>query len=139
MEIHGTPADGDSFDIRRSASQSMFVTLENLIVALESQGDTPEERAVVNNAVNRAISEVDLANENVLSVRASVGARLNALDTEMDSIELASLDMETVHSELVDLDYAKAISEFNLKLTGLQAAQQSYVQIQGLSLFNFLR
>jgi len=37
------------------------------------------------------------------------------------------------------LDYAQAASRLNMQMTGLQAAQQSYVKVQGLSLFNYLK
>lgn len=40
-------------------------------------------------------------------------------------------------SNLRDLDYAAAITRLNLQITGLQAAQASYVKIRGLSLFNY--
>jgi flagellar hook-associated protein 3 FlgL len=46
--------------------------------------------------------------------------------------------MKTVLSETEDLDYAEAISKFNLQSVSLQAAQQAYSRVQGLSLFNFL-
>jgi flagellar hook-associated protein 3 FlgL len=37
------------------------------------------------------------------------------------------------------VDYAEAASQMNAELLGLQAAQQSFVKIQNLSLFNYLR
>ena len=46
--------------------------------------------------------------------------------------------MTTTLSQIEDLDYAEAITQLNLKSVGLQAAQQVYVKVQGLSLFNFL-
>jgi flagellar hook-associated protein 3 FlgL len=36
------------------------------------------------------------------------------------------------------LDYAEAISRFNIQDIALQAAQQSFTRVQNLSLFNFL-
>jgi len=44
---------------------------------------------------------------------------------------------ETI-SELEDLDITEAITRFTQQEVALQAAQQSYTRIQGLSLFNFL-
>jgi len=41
-------------------------------------------------------------------------------------------------SDLQDLDYAKAISDFTRQQLGLEAAQKSFVTISGLSLFNYL-
>jgi flagellar hook-associated protein 3 FlgL len=37
-----------------------------------------------------------------------------------------------------DLDYAEAITELNKRTLALQAAQQSFVKIQNLSLFEFI-
>jgi flagellar hook-associated protein 3 FlgL len=47
--------------------------------------------------------------------------------------------VETLVSEIRDLDYAEAITRLQQELVTLQAAQQSFVRIQGLSLFQFLR
>jgi len=40
---------------------------------------------------------------------------------------------------LQDVDYAQAITNYNQQLTGLQAAQQAYARVQGLSLFDYLK
>ncbi|HEN47369.1 MAG TPA: flagellar hook-associated protein 3, partial [Mizugakiibacter sp.] len=42
-------------------------------------------------------------------------------------------------SGLTDLNYASAISKLNLQMMALQAAQQVYVKVQGLSLFNYVK
>ncbi len=42
-------------------------------------------------------------------------------------------------SRIQDLDYTEAISRFSQQQTLLEAAQQSYVRVTGLSLFNLLR
>jgi len=49
------------------------------------------------------------------------------------------LQYQTTLSSLRDLDYSKALSDLTLQQTTLQAAQQSFVKIQSLSLFNFLQ
>lgn len=139
VAIKAAPAGGDGFDIVPSGNQSVFDTLNRLITTLETENDLPAARARVNNVVNRAITELDTGNERILETRASVGARLNAIDTEVDGVEQAQLDMKTTLSAIEDLDYAKAVSEFNLQLVGLQAAQQSYVKVQGLTLFDYIR
>jgi flagellar hook-associated protein 3 FlgL len=61
---------------------------------------------------------------------------------ELDSLGSAASDLDIQYkatlSKLQDLDYTKAISDFTLQQTNLQAAQQSFVKISGLSLFNYL-
>ena len=48
------------------------------------------------------------------------------------------LNMETNRSGLEDVDLAKVISEYQRQLVALEASQKSYVQIQGMSLFDYL-
>lgn len=88
--------------------------------------------------LNDVLSDLDSGLENLLKARTSVGARLNALDDQENQHEKFSLDMESALSEIRDLDYAEAISRFNLENTALQAAQQAFAKVQNLSLFNFL-
>ncbi|MNY54864.1 Flagellar hook-associated protein 3 [compost metagenome] len=81
---------------------------------------------------------LDKGFDNVLAVRASVGARLNELDV-LDVVgSNRMLNYEQVLSDRLDLDYNKAISEYTLRQVGLQAAQKTFVDVQKLSLFNQL-
>ncbi len=76
--------------------------------------------------------------ENIISTQSSVGARLKAIDLQSQSHDGYLLDMQSALSDTQDLDYAEAISRFNLQNTALQAAQQAFAKVQNLSLFNFL-
>lgn len=53
--------------------------------------------------------------------------------------ESTRLALEAERSNLDDLDYTAAISEFQQQLTALQAAQSAFSRLSDLSLFNFLR
>ena len=81
---------------------------------------------------------IDQTLDRALDTRAEVGARLNAIESQDNINEEALLRLETTKSGIEDLDYAEAISRFQQQLVALQAAQQSYTQIQGLSLFNYI-
>ena len=61
------------------------------------------------------------------------------LTPQKEAVIDAEKNRRITFSELEDLDYAQAVTELNLRSVALQAAQQSYVKIQGLSLFNYLR
>ena len=52
----------------------------------------------------------------------------------------ADLDLQYTGrvSELQDLDYAAALSDFTRRQVQLEAAQRSFVQTARLSLFNFI-
>ncbi len=140
VTINGTPADGDTFDIETAGFRSLFRTISGLADAMEQGGpsESAADRARFLNVGGSALTDLDRALEHLLDIRSEVGARLNTIDTEREANASHLLDLKGAKSKIEDLDYAEAISEFNLRQVGLQAAQQSYVQIQGLSLFNFL-
>ncbi len=137
--VSGLPANGDSFTISPSANQDMFATLQNFINALEAGAATPKAQANFNNAANRALIDLDQALGNILKVRASVGARLNVIDSQRDANDAFLLQLQQTLSNVQDLDYAEAVSRLNRQLLALQAAQQTFVKVQNLSLFNFIR
>jgi flagellar hook-associated protein 3 FlgL len=136
--ITGKPANGDSFTLSPSGSQDLFTTLQNLITTLQTPVADPSDSARFHNSLNRFLSDVDLAGESVINSRSRVGARLSALDSQENTNSSFTLSLQTSISDLQDLDYADAISRFNTQLVGLQAAQQAFVKVQNLSLFNFL-
>lgn len=90
-------------------------------------------------AMGSLLSDIDSAMARFTDRDASVGARMNTLDTQTDVNAKLTLDMKASLSDTKDLDYAEAISRFNLQQVALQAAQQTFVKVQGLSLFNYLR
>ncbi|TVQ68542.1 MAG: flagellar hook-associated protein 3 [Chromatiaceae bacterium] len=137
FDIKGTPKVDDEFTVRPSEPQSLFAGVQNIIDALQSPVGT--STAPVNNAINRGLSELDSALGHVLDTRATVGARLNALENQDNLNRDQILQLETTISEIRDLDYAEAISRFNLQQVGLQAAQQSYTQVARLTLFDYIR
>jgi len=137
--IKGSPNFGDQFLISPSRNQDVFSTVRNLQQVLEGIGTgTAEGSTQLNNAINRFFTDIDRAMENFRSMRAEIGARMNALDSQQSLNEDAILRTRETISELEDLDMSEAITRFRQQEVALQAAQQSYTRIQGLSLFNFL-
>jgi flagellar hook-associated protein 3 FlgL len=138
LQIDGVPADGDSFDVTPSIKQDVFTSLQAIVDDLNNAGSSPAAVAAVNNGMGQALNNIDQALGHVLEVRADVGVRLNQVETQRSINESFTLQLEDTLSDIQDLDYAEAISRLNLQLTALQAAQQTYVKVQGLSLFNYL-
>ncbi len=138
FEISGAPAAGDSFVVEPSDDQSMFETVRNLINALETPAGGAAGQAALHNALTVGHLNLDNALNNVLSVRAEVGTRLKEIDSLDNSGADTDLQYAQTLSELQDLDYAKAISSLMQQQTTLSAAQQSFVKLSGLSLFNYL-
>lgn len=84
------------------------------------------------------LDRLDTALNRILDVRSQIGARLNVIDSQNEINQDFLLSIRSTKSQIEDLDMAEAISRFNLQIVALQAAQQSFVRIQGLSLFNQL-
>ena len=84
------------------------------------------------------LTDIDTAMDRFLTVRADVGSRLRAVEEQRGTNESFELVLEKERSALVDLDYAEAISRFNRQLLALQASEQVFAKVQGLSLFNYL-
>ncbi|MDO9267716.1 MAG: flagellar hook-associated protein FlgL [Methylobacter sp.] len=84
------------------------------------------------------LKDLDAAQDSFLQARTSVGVRMNALDDQESQNEKFVLDTKITLSETQDLDYAEAISRFQLQTAALQAAQQTFSKVRELSLFNYL-
>lgn len=85
-----------------------------------------------------SLADLDRSMSRIDDVQASVGARLVALDSQENINAQTILDYKITASAVGDLDYAEGLSKFNLQQTALQAAQQTFTQVQGLSLFKYL-
>jgi flagellin-like hook-associated protein FlgL len=134
FNIVGTPANGDTFSVSPSANESIFQTISDLIAALGSTG-TPTQ---FTNSLNKALNSLDRDLENVLTVRASLGSRLQELDALQNTGEDLGLQFKQSLSQLQDVDYNKAITDLTRQQANLQAAQKSYQLVSDLSLFNYL-
>ncbi|MBK9019717.1 MAG: flagellar hook-associated protein FlgL [Sulfuritalea sp.] len=138
LSITGNPASGDSFSVTPSTSQSVFATIANLVGALESTGTTPADNAKYINEVTFALNDLARASENILGARARIGARMNEIESLAGLNEDLGLQFQQALSKLQDVDYAQAISDLTRKQVQLEAAQQSFLKVSQLSLFNYL-
>lgn len=139
LSINGAPANGDSFTLEPSSSQSVFKTLANLINTLETaNAGTSADNARYANEIGFALTNFDQANDNILRVRAMIGSRMAELDSLGNVNEDLNLQYQQTLSNLQDLDYAKTISDLTRKQTDLEAAQKSFMRMSQLSLFNYL-
>lgn len=141
MRLDGTPKAGDDFEFstdRSSEKKSLLNVVSDLRKALESSENTPEGSLVIRDKTAVALTNLENVSAKILSVQGQIGARLNTVDSTETFIDDVSLVNKSVKSELEDLDYAEALSRMALQSTVLQAAQQSYVKINSLSLFNYL-
>ena len=140
ISISGTPAVDDKVNVAtaKNAGSDVFAAIDDVIKALRTPVDGPKNQALVLNALSTANRKITNAHENVLTVRSSVGSRLQELDALAVSADNRTLFDKSQLSELQDLDYSSAIAEFYQRQTALKASQQTFVKIQQTALFNYL-
>lgn len=139
LSFAGTPADGDQFSVAPSAPQDLFALVQKVISLVDAAPATEAARAINHTGFFGALEELDAALSHLSDVRGTVGNRLSAIDQSMEQVGALDVQAQEMLSGLRDLDYAEAIGRLNLQMTALQAAQQTYSRVQGLSLFDYLR
>lgn len=140
FDIQGVPANADAFNVTPSVNQSIFATLTNLIATLNSPvvAGNAAVAATYRQGLNDALNNLDHGLNNVLGVRATIGARMNELDALNVTGDSLGLQYKQTLSQIQDTDYNKAISELTQQNMVLQAAQQSFAQVAKMSLFNYM-
>lgn len=141
VQLSGIPKEGDIFSLKNVQSElgaddlNIFNTLTDVINVLKAPTDTPAAQAKSQNVLNGAMQRFDATYDNILTVRASVGARMNEVEALSDSASLQRLQIRTDISRLEDLDFYSAASQLELRRAGLEAASIAFQKIQATSLF----
>ncbi|MBL8266924.1 flagellar hook-associated protein FlgL [Steroidobacter sp.] len=138
VTVTGAPATGDTFEVNRSRSESIFQTIGDVVDILRQPAGDAASNAKLSSAIQGSLQQLDQATDHFLGVRAQVGVRLATIDSVDATREALDIDTASTLSDLRDLDYAQALTKMNQQLVGLQAAQMSYSKISNLSLFNYL-
>jgi len=136
--LQGAPAAGDEFVVAPSAYRDVFTTVERLADAVGTSVNDDAGQAQMVNGINAALLNIDQAIGNIVDVRTQVGSRLAVIEKQADTNGAFSLTLQETLAGIEDLDYAEALSRLSLEVTTLEAAQQSFVRTQQLSLFNLL-
>lgn len=145
VELYSAPTSGSSATIEPGSGttsrseMNLFTTLDDLISALQSPSNDAVGAANLQNAINSALQRVDATYDNVLSVRASAGTRMNEISALDSSGAGRVLEYRNQLSQLEDLDYYTAITQLQLRTTALEAAAMAFQKIQNTSLFNMNR
>ncbi|HCJ29550.1 MAG TPA: flagellar hook-associated protein 3 [Pseudomonas sp.] len=140
LQLDGKALGDERIQVKAPAEprtkQGLLGTIASLRQSLESpnSGNTG-----VRDAVALALTNLDHGMVSVDAARGNIGARLNVIETTLTDNEDVTLVNKGVQAELRELDYAEALSRLSMQTVILEAAQQSYVKISGLSLFNVMR
>ena len=118
-----------------SGPQSIFAVLDSAISVLSNVSATSPAQQT---AATTALQGVDEMLDKVQMTRTEVGENLKSIESRGQLAEDSSIEMKSRLSQLVDLDVAKAMSDFSTNQTALQAAMKSYTEIAKMSLFSYI-
>ena len=138
LNLFGEAVGGDEILVTPSSNQSMFDTVRNIALALERGYDDAESRARFGFDMDRSIEGLNRSIDRVSELRAVAGSRINAIEVQRTANEDFGLNLETLRSEIADVDFTAVISDLARESTALEAAQSAFVRVQQLSLFNYL-
>jgi flagellar hook-associated protein 3 FlgL len=134
--VSGTPTPSDAFEVGLSTNaQSLFTTIDRAIAELRSSG---RSSAAISQTVQRSVTEIDMSMSGLQGLRARVGESLNRADAVEGRIREQKVTAQGERSQAEDLDMVEAISLFQNRQSGYQAALQAYASVQKLSLFQYL-
>ena len=137
FRLQGAAQDGDQVLLGTSNKQSLFDTVQGISVGLrEIDADTDAQE--FQQMIDQTIAGLESASGTLLRARTEVGARFSSLEAARDLHSDVNLQLEAVQSEIEDLDFAAAVSDLAYQSFILEAAQQSFVRINRLSLFDRL-
>jgi flagellar hook-associated protein 3 FlgL len=114
---------------------SVFNTLDSIISDLNTPGRGGDQ---IKQTVTTGLSNIDAVTGSLTSARAAAGSTLNRQDTIESRISATKLAAQTERSNATDLDMVQAISDFQNKQSGYDAALKTYSTVQHLSLFQYI-
>ena len=118
-----------------AGTESIFAQLDAAIAVFKDPAATAASAAAI---AQSTLGSVDRSIDRLGVTRATVGERLNAIETHLKDIENGTIDNASRMSALTDVDFAAAISNMAQNQTTVEAALKSYSTISKMSLFNFL-
>ena len=92
-----------------------------------------------NQLTSSQLNNISETQVHIANFRGKVGARLNLLDRQRDTLTERDMAIQKDMSRIGDADLAKLVTEMQSMMTSLQASQQAFVKISNLNLFEFIR
>lgn len=142
VQLSGNLKKDDKFTLDNAQAKvgddalNVLNTLTDVVNALKTPADgDPVAKAKMHNVLNGAMQKLDMNYDNILTVRASVGARMNEIEAIDSSGKLQGLHLASEISRLEDLDYYSASTQLELRTSALEAAALAFKKIQSTNLF----
>ncbi len=117
-------------DVNPIPSTGVFASLDRLRKAMRA-GDQRD--------MTRAAEELKTDLDRIVAARGQAGAKVQEFERRLSTLEDLKVQDQRTLSELEDVDFTAAITQFQTIQTALQASLATTARIDGLSLFDFLR
>ncbi|GMQ47224.1 flagellar hook-associated protein FlgL [Vibrio sp. 10N] len=134
VTVKGQISAGDSIELTPKKQFSVLDTFNQTIKWLDN--DVSDASATAK--LHQFTEEFHQAFLHLTKARTDIGARLNTLDIQESQNEDYKLALARSKSHFEDLDYSKAVIEFEENTRALQASQQAFGKTKDLTLFNYL-
>lgn len=112
------------------SDSNVFKVFDDLINHLETNDTT---------ALGDDVDKILAASDNFSVQRAEIGARTNRFTLMESRIESNIVNLQTLRSNVADVDYADAITKLQLKQNVFQASLATGAQIMSVSLIDYLK
>lgn len=136
ISLKGIPQPGDQVMVRSTPKQSLTDTVFRLNYGLNNLQDNPEDAETLRILLEDTLTNLKFVEDSISFIRSDLGARLNIVENTRSLAADVKLVNREILSKLADVDYAEAVSRLSQQSFMLEVAQQSYVTISRLSLFN---
>ena len=134
IRIKGQITPGDAIELEPRQTFSVFDSFKDAIHWM----DYDVSDASSNAQLHQVTEEFNAAFLHLTKSRTDVGARLNTLDIQEQQHEDFKISLARSKSNFEDLDYSKAVIEFEENSRALQASQLAFGKTKDLTLFNYL-
>jgi flagellar hook-associated protein 3 FlgL len=136
VQISGNPLPNDQFTLTPEENISIFDTIKAATDWMNQGVSTSETQRKVD--YQEILSQLDNALNHMTSRQVDAGVRRSLIEQQKEHHLDNELVLSKGESNIEDLDFAKAISTFEQSQVALQAAQQMFVKMKDLSLFNYI-
>ncbi|HAS6190176.1 TPA: flagellar hook-associated protein FlgL [Vibrio vulnificus] len=134
IQLKGQIQKGDVIELKPRETFSIFDSFKNA----EKYSEASVSDANATAKLHQVTEEFHAAFIHLNKARTDIGARLSTLDIQEQQHEDFNLSLAKAKSNFEDLDYSKAIIEFNENSRALQASQLAFGKTKDLTLFNYL-
>lgn len=137
VQLSGNPLPGDRVELKPDENVSVFEAISSALAWIRV-GANPANQQQHSVEHAETLAQIDASINHLVARQAEAGVNRQLINSQKNIHQDNNLTLEQGRASIEDLDFAKAVSDFQQSQTALQAAQQTFVQVRELSLFNFI-